>query len=205
MSYIPQAAVYLLALLLAGALGCSGPQLAPPTEAAAPAPAPVERPEHPDQATLKAALQGRYLSPREALELSDRLLVEGSLNFQDQETMARLELLLLGAVKGEEKTSRAGLLRNLGIIHYHQKKFKQARQELQGANEINPKDARTHFYLARLHARQEQVYLRKGDKKRAKGQGRLADTEQGLARKLEPSNSLYRQDIREIIRQEPAK
>lgn len=183
--------------------GCTRAPVIPPPEAAAPVPAPEpERYENQDQATLKAALQGRSLSPRETLELSDRLLTEGSATAQDQETVARLELLLLGALKQEDRTSRAGLMRNLGIVRFHQKQYKSARQALQAANEINPKDARTHYYLARLFARQEQVYLKQGLKKKAKQQAKLAEMEMGLARKFEPTNALYRQNPKESLRPE---
>ncbi len=176
----------------------------PPPEAGVPAPAPApERYENQDQATLKAALQGRNLSPREALELSDRLLAEGSATAQDQETVARLELLLLGALKQEDRTARAGLMRNLGIVRFHQKQYKSARQALQAANELNPKDARTHYYLARLFARQEQIYLKQGLKKKARQQAKLAEMEMGLARKFEPTNALYRQSPKESLRPEP--
>lgn len=182
--------------------GCGGrAPVIPPPAAEAPPPAP-ERYENPDQALLKAALQGRYLSPREALELSDRLLTEGSPAAQDQETIARLELLLLGALKQEDRASRAGLLRNLGIVRFHQKQYKSARQALQAANEINPRDARTHYYLARLFARQEQIYLRQGQKAKAKQQAKLAEMELGLARKFDPSNPLYRQSLKESVRTE---
>ncbi len=182
--------------------GCGGrAPVIPPPAAEAPPPAP-ERYENQDQALLKAALQGRYLSPKEALELSDRLLTEGSPATRDQETIARLELLLLGALKQEDRASRAGLLRNLGIVRFHQKQYKSARQALQAANEINPRDARTHYYLARLFARQEQIYLRQGQKAKARQQAKLAEMELGLARKFDPSNPLYRQSLKESIRTE---
>jgi tetratricopeptide (TPR) repeat protein len=154
---------------------------------------------------LEQALQGRSLSPEEAFQLSDRMLAEGNSNFNNEETMARLELLLLKALQNDNRISRAGLMRNLGIIHYHQKQYKRARQELQASNELNPRDARTHFYLARLFAHQEQYYLGKGMKKKAQAQAKLAQTELDLARKLEPGNSLYRQNLKETLRQEQAK
>jgi len=187
--------------LLPVVAGCGGRAPVIPPAAEAPPPTP-ERYENPDQALLKAALQGRYLTPREVLELSDRLLTEGSSTAQDPETIARLELLLLGALKQEDRTLRAGLLRNLGIVRFHQKQYKSARQALQAANEINPRDARTHYYLARLFARQEQIYLKQGLKTKAKQQAKLAEMEMGLARKFDPNNSLYRQSPRESLRTE---
>lgn len=187
-------------LPVAGGCGGRAPVIPPPV-VEAPPPQP-ERYENPDQALLKAALQGQYLSAREALELSDRLLTEGSPAIQDQETIARLELLLLGALKQEDRASRAGLLRNLGIVRFHQKQYKSARQALQAANELNPRDARTHYYLARLFARQEQIYLRQGQKTKARQQAKLAEMELGLARKFDPHNPLYRQSLKESIRAE---
>ncbi len=194
--------VLCLALVLVlGLAGCTHAPVMPPPEVAAPPP--PERYENPDQALLKAALQGRPLSPREALDLSDRLLTEGSSTSQDQETIARLELLLLGALKQEDRACRAGLLRNLGIVRFHQKQYKSARQALQAANESNPRDARTHYYLARLFARQEQIYLKQGLKKKAKQQAKLAEMELGLARKFDANNPLYRQSLKESVRLEP--
>jgi tetratricopeptide (TPR) repeat protein len=199
-----KAVVWLTALCLMGMIGCTREPVLPPEQVAT-VPAPPTTYETPDHAVLEQALQGRPLSPVEALQLSDRMLTEGSSSFKHDETMARLELLLLKAVQTEDRSSRAGLLRNLGIIHYYQKQYKRARQELQASNELNPRDARTHFYLARLFAHQEQLYLKQGLKKKAKSQAKLAKTELGLARKLEPSNSLYQQDLNETLRQEQPK
>lgn len=199
-----RAVVWWVAIGLAAMLGCTRQTVLPP-EQVAPAPPPVTY-ETPDHALLEQALQGgRPLSPGEALQLSDRMLTEGNASLQNDAAMARLELLLLKALQTEEQSSRAGILRNVGIIHYHQKQYKRARQELQASNELNPRDARTHFYLARLFAHQEQLYLKQGQKKKAKSQAKLAKTELDLARKLEPGNSLYRQDLKEVLRQEQGK
>lgn len=197
--------VWLAAGIVLAVAGCTREPVLPPEQVtAAPAPPPAT-PATPDHVLLEQALQGRSISPGEALLLSDRMLEEGSANFNHETTMARLELLLLKAVQTEDRNSRPGLLRNLGIIHYYQKQYKRARQELQASNELNPRDARTHFYLARLFAHQEQLYLKKGLKKKAKSQAKLAKTELELARKLDPGNPLYRQDLQEIIRKEQAK
>lgn len=199
-----RAVVWWVAIGLAAMLGCTRQTVLPP-EQVAPAPPPVTY-ETPDHALLEQALQGgRPLSPGEALQLSDRMLTEGNASLQNDAAMARLELLLLKALQTEERSSRAGILRNVGIIHYHQKQYKRARQELQASNELNPRDARTHFYLARLFAHQEQLSLKQGQKKKAKSQAKLAKTELDLARKLEPGNSLYRQDLKEVLRQEQGK
>ncbi len=140
--------VWLAALCLLASAGCTR-QSVPPPQVAAPPPPPLATAGTSDHARLEQALQGRGLSPEEAFELSERMLAEGSSNYNNEETMARLELLLLKALQNDNRISRAGLLRNLGIIHYHQKQYKRARQELQASNELNPRDARTHFYLAR--------------------------------------------------------
>jgi tetratricopeptide (TPR) repeat protein len=197
------AVIWLVFLLLGGLWGC-GPKRAfvPPPETKA-APEPV-RSENSDQAKLKEGLTGRELSPAEVADLSDRLLADnGTLN--DQETMARLELLILKAIKGPDRTHRPVLWRNLGIMHYHQKKYKQAQQELQGANELNPKNARTHFYLACLFAHQGAIYEKKGKKRVSRQQYKRASIEMEQARKLEPQNPLYKQDPKQVIQQENGK
>ncbi len=195
----------LAALFLVGIFGCTREPVLPPEQVASIAPPPSVTPETPDHVLLEQSLQGRTLAPGEVLQLSDRMLTEGNPNFNHDETMARLELLLLKALQADDRISRAGLLRNLGVIHYYQKQYNRARQELQASNELNPRDARTHFYLARLFAHQEQIYLRKGWKKKAKSQAKLAKMEQELARKLEPANPLYQQDLKQFLRQEQAK
>lgn len=182
----------LLAALLAVSLaGCgSGPVL--PMPQAAPA-APV-RPENTDQARLKDALTGQELPPGEVADLSDRFLSSGSeVNGQD---MARLELALLKAIKNPDKTHKATLWRNLGIIHYHQKKYKQARQELQASNELNPKNARTHFYLARLFANLGEISEKQGKTKLARQQLKRAAIEMEMARKIDPGNPQYREEVK---------
>jgi tetratricopeptide (TPR) repeat protein len=169
---------------------------------AAPAPAPTE---NPDQAKLKSALVGPGLSAAEVAEMSDQMLSDGNPARNDQESMARLELLLLKALNRSDKTHGATLWRNLGIIHYHQKKYKQAQQELQNSNELNPRVAKTHFYLACLFAHQGGIFEKKGKKKISHQQFKRANIEMSQARKLEPGNSVYRQDIRQIITQENGK
>ena len=158
-------------------------------------------PKTSDQEMLKEGLTGRQMSASEVADLSDRLLANDN-TLNDQETMARLELLILKSMKGSDKTYRPTLWRNLGIIHYHQHKYKQARQELQAANELNPKSARTHFYLACLFAHQGQIYEKKGKKRVSRQQFKRAAIEMEQARKLEPNNSLFKQDAKQIIQQE---
>lgn len=191
-------------LLLGGMVGCGpAPMALPPESAATPAEAP--RVDNSDQTKLKDGLTGREMSASEVADLSDRLLANGTNALNDQETMARLELLILKTMKGPDKTQRPTLWRNLGIIHYHQKKFKQARQELQAANELNPKNARTHYYLACLFAHQGQIYEKQGKKRVSRQQFKRAAIEMEQARKLEPHNALYKQDPKQFIQQENGK
>jgi tetratricopeptide (TPR) repeat protein len=155
------------------------------------------RPETPDQARLRDALTGQQLPPGEVADLSDRLLTAGN-EVSDQD-MARLELVLLKAIKSPDKTHQAVFWRNLGIIHYSQRKYKQARQELQYANELNPKNARTRYYLARLFVNQGEIFEKQGKKNLARQQFKRAAIEMEMARKIEPSNPLYRQDVKQLI------
>lgn len=187
--------IWLAPVLLATLAGCLGAPVASVQEAPPPV---VAAPAQPDQILLEDALKGRTLSNAEVAELSDRLLCDGNTCLNDEKTMARLEILLLRALKSPEKAQRAVLLRNLGIIHYHQKKFKNARQELQNSNELNPRDARTHFYLARLFAQQGEVYQKQGKQKLSRQQFKRASIEMEQARKLAPGNATYKQDLQHL-------
>ena len=189
---------WLALLLLGGTLGCSSaPVLAPPEFA----PVSVEPspPATSDSGRLKDALTGREMSPSEVAGLSDRLLEDGSKALNDQQTMARLELVILKTLNAPDKTYRPVLWRNLGIIHYHQQKYKQAEHDLQSANELNPKNAPTHFYLACLFAQKGKISEKSGKTKTSRQQYKRAAIEIELARKLEPSNGLYKQDPKQII------
>jgi len=196
-------AATLVFLLLGGMAGCGPAPMVLPPESSAP-PSEPPRPENSDQAKLKDGLTGREMSASEVADLSDRLLANDN-TINDQETMARLELLILKSMKGSDKTHRSTLWRNLGIIHYHQHKYKQARQELQAANELNPKSARTHFYLACLFAHQGKIFEKNGNKRVSRQQFKRAAIELEQARKIEPNNSLYKQDPKQIIQQENGK
>jgi Flp pilus assembly protein TadD len=197
-------AAWLALGLLGGTMGCSMTPVAPPPQAAAPSVEPSP-PSTSESARLKDALTGREMSPSEVAELSDRLLADGSQAFNDQQTMARLELVILKTLKDPDKTHRAVLWRNLGIIHYHQQKYKQAEHDLQSASELNPKNARTHFYLACLFAHKGKIYEKSGKTRASQQQYKRAAIEIELARKLEPSNALYKQDPKQIIQQENGK
>lgn len=187
--------IWLAPVLLATLAGCLGAPVASIQEAPPPV---VAAPAQPDQILLEDALKRRTLSNAEVAELSDRLLCDGNTCLNDEKTMARLEILLLRALKSPEKAQRAVLLRNLGIIHYHQNKFKNARQELQNSNELNPRDARTHFYLARLFAQQGEVYQKQGKQKLSRQQFKRASIEMEQARKLAPGNATYKQDLQHL-------
>jgi Flp pilus assembly protein TadD len=196
-------AAWLALGLLGGTVCCSMTPVAPPPQSAAPSVEPSPPPTS-ESARLKDALTGREMSPSEVADLSDRLLADGQA-LNDQQTMARLELVILKTLKDPDKTHRAVLWRNLGIIHYHQQKYKQAEHDLQSANELNPKNARTHFYLACLFAHKGRIYEKSGKTRAAQQQYKRAGIEIGLARKLEPSNALYKQDPKQIIQQEIGK
>ncbi len=200
----PIVAAWLALSLLGGTVGCSMTPEAPPPESAA-VPAEPSPPVTSDSIRLKDALTGREMSPAEVADLTDRLLADGSKTFNDQQTMARLELVILKALKTPDKTHRSVLWRNLGIIHYHQQKYKQAEHDLQSANELNPKNPRTHFYLACLFAHKGRIYEKSGKTRASRQQYKRAAIEIELARKLEPSNALYKQDLKQIIQQENGK
>ena len=199
-------AAWLALGLLGGTVGCSMTPKAPPPESGAPPPL-VEpsRPPTSDSARLKESLTGHEMTPSEVADLSDRLLADGSQALNDQQTMARLELVILKTLKDPDKTYRAVMWRNLGIIHYHQQKYKQAEHDLQSANELNPKNPRTHFYLACLFAHKGRIYEKAGKTRASQQQYKRAAIEIGLARKFEPSNALYKQDLKQIIQQENGK
>jgi len=188
-----------LALVLAGA-GCGGKRRSPATTSKvtkAYLPPPAPRSGHPDEATLEEIIRGQPILPAEIGRISDRMLTEGSV--LNERTLALLDIVLTKSLNGAPTEVRHRLLRNLGIIHYHQKKYHLARQELQQANELFPRDGRTHFYLARLAAHQGNIYQRQGLSKKAQGQYNLAANEMELAQKLEPSNDFYRQDLQKIL------
>lgn len=190
----------LFLMMWLAAAGCVGAPMATMPETQPPPPPPAAK--QPDQIVLEEALRGRTLGDAEVVELSDRLLLEGNAALEDQKTMARLEILLLKALKGPNPQHRPAILRNLGIIHYHQEKYKKARQELQHANELNPRDARTHFYLAKLFTHQGEIYQKQGKKKLARQQFKRAAIEMEQSRKLAPNNPTYRQQLKQIIKQE---
>jgi tetratricopeptide (TPR) repeat protein len=193
-------------LLVFIGIGCGGRKraagLSQPVTASTLAPTAPTKSIHPDEEILAEAIRGQPISPGEVAILSDRMLSEGSPTFNNEKSMARLDILLNKSLNNAPRDVRSRLLRNLGIIHYHQCKYSLARQELQQANELFPRDARTHFYLARLAVQNGYIFQSKGLSKKAKGQFNLAANELELARKLEPSNSAYRQDLKSVMQKE---
>lgn len=195
-----------LVLILVG-VGCGGKRRRPDpspqvSKVTLPPPSSPKYRKHPDEKILEEIIHGQPILPAEISKLSDRMLSEGSV--QNERTLAMLDIILTKSLNGAPQEVRQRLLRNLGIIHYHQKKYNLARQELQQANELFPRDARTHFYLARLAAHQGNIYQRQGLSKKAKGQFNLAANEMEIAQKLEPSNDFYRQDLRTVLQKESA-
>jgi tetratricopeptide (TPR) repeat protein len=194
-----------LVLVLIGA-GCGGRKhvARPPSTTPTLASTAPKSYAHPDEEILAEAIRGQRISPGEVAILSDRMLSEGSPTFNNEKAMARLDILLNKSLNDAPRDVRHRLLRNLGIIHYHQNKYSLARQELQQANELFPRDARTHFYLALLAGQNGCIYQSKGLSKKAKGQFNLAANELELARKLEPSNPLYRKDLKQVMQKDRA-
>lgn len=162
----------------------------------------VEKPEHQesgvsgsDKTELLELGNRQVVSAAEAINISDRLLREGSSALRDNAALDKLEKLLMKGLPQSSKEQQSLVLRNLGIVHYYKKQYSKARQELQAANETNPKDARTHYYLACIFNSQAKVYAAKGKQTASKRQLKRAQIEIDTARKLEPSNALYRQGL----------
>jgi tetratricopeptide (TPR) repeat protein len=162
----------------------------------------VERPETPesgvsvaDKTDLQEFGSRQVVSAQEAINISERLLREGSSALRDSAALDQLEKLLMKGLPQSSKEQHSLVLRNLGIVHYYKKQYSKARQELQAANETNPKDARTHYYLACIFSSQAKIYAAKGKQTTAKRQLKRAQIEIDTARKLEPSNALYRQGL----------
>jgi tetratricopeptide (TPR) repeat protein len=201
---VTQRAIILLclALVLAGA-GCGGKRHPAPTPQVGKVtlPPPSPKYEHPDEKILEEIPPGKTDPTGGNLEVKRPDAGRGQ-HLQNERTLALLDIILTKSLSGAPKEIRHRLLRNLGIIHYHQKKFNLARQELQQANELFPRDARTHFYLARLAFHQGNIYQRQGLTKKAMGQFNLAAHEMEIAQKLEPSNDTYRQELRKVLQNE---
>lgn len=181
-------------------LGCGGKKVVVEEEASTPS----QTSEVPGQETpekyvpggdLKAVqeLAGRNMvSPEEAVRVSNRLLQEEIVSVLDERTLDNLEKILMTALPHSSKTTQPVIQRNLGIVNYYNKKYNKSRQALQSANETNPRDARTHYYLACLFNHQAKIFSAKGETIKAQRHQKRAQIELDTARKLEPGNQLYR-------------
>lgn len=193
---MPRKLWLVLSLGLLGA-ACGGGQVidveAPPpvTVETATAPAPTLSG---DKRRLQELVERAVVNDAEVVGLSNRMLQEDIARGLDDQTLANLEKALLKALPTCGKNSQAVIQRNLGIVHFYRKEYGKARQALQSANETNPRDARTHFYLACIYHREAQRYQRKGQVTKAKRAEKRAQIELETARRLEPENPLYRKN-----------
>jgi tetratricopeptide (TPR) repeat protein len=138
-------------------------------------------------------LAGRgSVNPEEAIRVSNRLLQEEIASVLDEQTLNNLEKILLAALPQSNQKTQPVIQRNLGIVNYYNKKYNKARQALQSSNETNPRDARTHYYLACLFNHQAKIESSRGEKTKAQRYQKRAQIEIETARRLEPGNSLYR-------------
>jgi tetratricopeptide (TPR) repeat protein len=135
------------------------------------------------------------VNPEEAIRVSNRMLQEDIVSVLDEQTLNNLEKMLLAALPQSSKTTQPVIQRNLGIVNYYNKKYSKARQALQSSNETNPRDARTHYYLACLFNHQAKIYSAKGEPEKAQRHQKRAQIEIETARKLEPGNNLYRKGL----------
>ncbi len=151
-----------------------------------------------DAAMAQELAQRNVVAAEEALKISDAVLREDRQGSLDPGTLDSVEKVLLKALPQAGKDHHHLLLRNLGILHYHKKEYQKARQELQAANEMNPRDARTHYYLACLFYNQARVLEAKGQHRKARASSKRAQVEIERARQLAPNNSLYRQNLSKL-------
>jgi tetratricopeptide (TPR) repeat protein len=135
------------------------------------------------------------VNPDEAIRVSNRMLQEEIASVLDEQTLNSLEKILLTALSQSSKSTQPLIQRNLGIVNYYNKKYNKARQALQCSNETNPRDARTHYYLACLFSHQAKLYSAKGEQDKAQRHQKRAQIEIETARRLEPGNHLYRKGL----------
>jgi tetratricopeptide (TPR) repeat protein len=141
-------------------------------------------------------LAGRTaVNPEEAVRVSNRMLQDDIASVLDEQSLNNLEKMLLAALPQSSKTTQPVIQRNLGIVNYYNKKYSKARQALQSSNESNPRDPRTHYYLACLFNLQAKLYSAKGEKVKAQRHQKRAQIEIETARKLAPGNPLYNKSL----------
>jgi tetratricopeptide (TPR) repeat protein len=145
--------------------------------------------------TIQELASRNVVNPEEAIRLSNRMLQEDIVSVLDEQTLNNLEKMLLAALPQSSKTTQPVIQRNLGIVNYYNKKYNKARQALQSSNETNPRDARTHYYLACLFNHHAKIYAAKGEPEKAQRHQKRAQIEIETARKLEPGNNIYRKGL----------
>ena len=148
-----------------------------------------------DLKTVQELAGRNVVSSEEAIRVSNRMLQEDIAVVLNEQTLNNLEKILLAALPQCSKDKQPVIQRNLGIVNYYNKKYNKARQALQSSNETNPRDARTHYYLACLFNHQAKIYAAKGEKTKAQRHQKRAQIEIDTARKLEPGNHLYRKGL----------
>ncbi len=148
-----------------------------------------------DLKTIQELAGKSVVSSNEAVRVSNQMLQEDIATVLDEQTLNNLEKILLTALPQSSKESQAVISRNLGIVHYHKKQYNKSRQALQSSNETNPRDARTHYYLACLFNHQAKIFTAKGEQEKAQRHQKRAQIEIDTARKLEPGNPLYRKGL----------
>lgn len=203
---MPCSAVVFLILALS-LFGCGGRQVveveempSQPTSAAAPG-LQERNPARNELANLQEMASRNVIRPEEATQLSSRLLQDEIAPVLDEQTLNNLEKVLLTALSQSDKQSQAVIQRDLGITNYYNRKYHKARQALQSANESNPRDPRTHYYLACLFQQQAKVEEAKGNQTAAERYRKRAQIEIDTARKLAPGNPLYRKNFAESNKQ----
>lgn len=148
-----------------------------------------------DKQVLREWANRNVVREDEVIGLSNRMLQEDIARGLDGESLALLEKALLKALPQSGRGDAQALIqRNLGIVHFYKREYHKARQALQSANETNPRDARTHFYLACIYHQQAKQYQQKGQVTKAKRAQNRAQIEIETARRLEPGNMLYRKN-----------
>jgi tetratricopeptide (TPR) repeat protein len=148
-----------------------------------------------DSKTIQELAGKNQVNPEEAIRVSNRMLQEDMVNVLDEQTLNNLEKILLAALPQSTPNTQPVIQRNLGIVNYHNKKYNKSRQALQSSNESNPRDARTHYYMACLFNHQAKIFSSRGDKAKAQALQKRAQIEIDTARKLEPGNPLYRKGL----------
>jgi tetratricopeptide (TPR) repeat protein len=180
-------------------LGCGGREVveveATPSQKMEVAETPKKSTQDVDLKTVQELAGKSVVSPSEAVRVSNRMLQEDLAPVLDEQTLNNLEKILLAALPQSSKDTQPVIQRNLGIVNYYSKKYNKARQALQSSNETNPRDARTHYYLACLFNHQARIFAAKGEPTKAQRVQKRAQIEIDTARKLEPGNPLYRKNL----------